>query len=128
MLEKARGRALYDALIEAELTAFLTQNPASFDLVAIADTLVYFGDLAPPLAALAGALRPGGRAVFNLERDETPPTQGYRLNQYGRFIHGEAHLRQRLAEAGLTVLALEMAAIREQAREPVQGFLILTTR
>jgi predicted TPR repeat methyltransferase len=128
MLDKARGRGLYDALIEAELTAFLRQYSASFDLVVVADTLVYFGDLAPPLAAAAGALRPGGRIVFNLERDQAPTRQGYRLNEYGRFVHDESHLRQRLAAAGFTILALDVAAIREQAREPVEGLLVLAAK
>ena len=32
-----------------------------------ADTLVYFGDLEPVLAAAAGALRPNGLFVFTLE-------------------------------------------------------------
>jgi predicted TPR repeat methyltransferase len=128
MLGQAHARGLYDVLIEGELTAFLHEHPASFDLVVVADTLVYFGDLAPPLAAAVAALRPGGRMMLNLERDPAPISHGYRLNEYGRFTHGEGHLRQRLAEAGLTVQALEVAAIREQAKEPVQGFLVLATK
>jgi predicted TPR repeat methyltransferase len=66
--------------------------------------------------------------MFNLERDAAPPANGYRLNEYGRFVHGEDHVRRRLAEAGFTVQALEVAAIREQAKEPVPGFLILATK
>ena len=125
MLEKARARGLYDTLVEAELTAFLKANGAVFDLVVVADTLVYFGDLAVPLAAAAGALRRGGRIAFNLERDGEDHPAGHRLNQYGRYVHGEGHVRRRLAEAGFTVLSLETTAIREQALAPVQGLLVL---
>ena len=128
MLEKARQRRLYDALVEAELTAFLGQNPAAFDLIVVADTLVYFGDLATPLTAMAGAVRPAGRIAFNLERDREDHPAGYRLNQYGRYVHGEEHVRRRLAEAGFSILSLETAAIREQAREPVQGLVVLAAR
>jgi predicted TPR repeat methyltransferase len=128
MLEKARSRGLYDALVEAELTAFLGQNAAAFDLIVVADTLVYFGDLATPLQAAADALRQAGRIAFNLERDSEDHPAGYRLNQYGRYVHGETHVRRRLAEAGFTIVSLETAAIREQAREPVQGLLVLASR
>ena len=128
MLEKARARGLYDALLEAELTAFLRQNAAAFDLIVVADTLVYFGDLAMPLGAAAGALRPAGRIAFNLERDPEDHPAGYRLNQYGRYMHGEEHIRRRLGEAGFTILTLETATIREQALEPVQGLLVLATK
>jgi predicted TPR repeat methyltransferase len=128
MLDKARQRGLYDALVEAELTTFLAQNAAAFDLIVVADTLVYFGDLATPLQAMAGALRPAGRVAFNLERDGEDHPAGYRLNQYGRYVHGEGHLRRRLAEAGFTVLSLDATTIREQAREAVQGLLVLAAR
>ena len=128
MLDKARERGLYDALIEAELTAFLDAHPASFDLVVIADTLVYFGDLAIAFGAAAGALRPGGQFAFNLERDETPTAEGYRLNEFGRFVHGEALLRRRLSDAGFTIRALEVTVLREQARAPVEGFVVLAAK
>lgn len=128
MLEKARGRGLYDALVEAELTAFLGQNAAAFDLIVVADTLVYFGDLAVPLGAAAGALREGGRIAFNLEHDSADHSAGYRLNQYGRYVHGEEHVRRRLIEAGFTILSLEATTIREQAQQPVQGLMVLATK
>ena len=128
MLDKARQRGLYDDLVEAELTAFLARNAGAFDLIVVADTLVYFGDLATPLQAMAGALRPAGRIAFNLERDGEDHAAGYRLNQYGRFVHGEAHLRHRLAAAGFTIVSLETTTIREQAREAVQGLLVLAAR
>ena len=128
MLDRARARGLYDALVEAELTAFLSQNAAAFDLINVADTFVYFGDLATPLAAAAGALRPAGRIAFNLERDVGDHASGYRLNQYGRYVHGEDHVRDRLAAAGFTILSLEKVTIREQAQEPVQGLLMLAAK
>ncbi|HEX7968699.1 MAG TPA: tetratricopeptide repeat protein [Stellaceae bacterium] len=128
MLGKARDRGLYDALVETELASFMGQNSDAFDLIVSADTLVYFGDLAIPLAAAAGCLRPGGRIAFNLERAAAPEPLGYRLNRYGRYMHTEAHVRDRLGAAGFTVLAMETAAIREQALEPVQGLVVLAAK
>ena len=44
MLAKAKGRKVYDDLIQAELTDFLDEKSQAFDIIASADTLCYFGD------------------------------------------------------------------------------------
>ena len=58
MIEKARARQVYDDLIVAELTAYLAAAAGSYDLIASADTLVYFGDLGPVFAAALGPCDP----------------------------------------------------------------------
>jgi predicted TPR repeat methyltransferase len=68
MLKRAGVRKLYDDLILGELTAFVGAAPAAWDLVVSADTLVYFGDLAPVMAAALRGLRPGGHLVLPVER------------------------------------------------------------
>src|SRR5262245_51532832 len=67
MLAKAQGRAVYDQLVKAELTAFLADQADAFDLIVSADTLVYFGPLEPVLTAALGALRSGGLLIFTVE-------------------------------------------------------------
>ena len=67
------GRSVYDDLIEAELTAYLQTSPLAFDAIVAADTLVYFGDLAPVIAVAANALRRHGILAFTLEHLDTPP-------------------------------------------------------
>ena len=60
-------------MIEAELTAYFQAAPAaSCDLIASADTLVYFGDLEPITAAAARVLRPGGCFIFTVEKAPDP--------------------------------------------------------
>ena len=67
MLAKARGRGLYDELHQAELTAYMQQHAAHYDVVVSADTLVYFGALDEAMRAAAHALRPGGYLCFTVE-------------------------------------------------------------
>lgn len=127
MLQKARGRDLYDALHQGELTAFMAQRPGTFDVVASADTLVYFGDLGDALAAAAEALRPGGWLCFTLEAlgdDET----GYRLRHHGRYAHSREYLERVLDRAGFTAPTLDRVVLRLEGGEPVAGWLATVQR
>ena len=57
MIERARKRGVYDALIVGEATAALMRQPlAAFDLIVAADSLVYVGDLATIFSAIAATL------------------------------------------------------------------------
>lgn len=125
MLARARERGGYDRLEAAELTAFLRESPGAFDLVVSADTLCYFGDLGPVLAAAAAALRPGGSLLFTVERlDEGAGAPGFVLHPYGRYAHREAYLRATLAAAGLETTRCDGAVLRKEAGQPVAGLLV----
>ncbi|MET0852550.1 MAG: tetratricopeptide repeat protein [Candidatus Rokuibacteriota bacterium] len=125
MLARARGRGVYDELVAAELTAYLAGHARAFDLVLVADTLVYFGDLAPVLAAAAGALRPDGLLVFTVESAEEEgdaPPEGYRLNVHGRYSHAAAYLREALA--AFTAVSILPATLRHEVGRPVAGYVV----
>ena len=124
MMEKARVRGSYDALVVAELTAFLAERPTSWDLIVSADTLIYFGDLQPLCIAAAAALRPGGWLAFTLEEiPDAEASTGFNLELSGRYRHSQPYLRQTLAEAGLTLATLEQVTLRMESERPVAGLL-----
>ncbi len=128
MVEKARERGDYDELTVAELTAFLSERPASYDLIASADTLVYFGDLEPVLTAAATALRPGGWLAFTVEQAEDDATPvGFRLNRSGRYSHTAQYVQQSLAQAGLTLAAFNLVTLRMEQGQPVAGLLAVAS-
>ena len=59
MLERAKRRGLYDALITADLVEFLNETSERYDAIVSADTLNYFGDLEPVLSAAKQCDRTG---------------------------------------------------------------------
>lgn len=140
MLAKARAKALYDHLGQADLA----QPPAASglfaeglaqgraDLAAAADVLMYLGDLAPVFTLASALLRPGGHFAFSVEdADAVPPAPGPRegvvLRPSLRFAHGEAYVRAAAAAAGLTILQVERTDIRKDGAQAVKGILFLAS-
>jgi predicted TPR repeat methyltransferase len=124
MLKRAHERGLYDELHEAELTQFMSCSPAAYDVIISADTLIYFGDLSAVIAAAAGALRPGGRIVFTVEKadpESAPP--GFRIHNHGRYSHTDLHVRQAIERAGLEAGPMPEVLLRTEGRERVMGWL-----
>jgi predicted TPR repeat methyltransferase len=121
MLEHAKDKNVYHALVKAELTEYLRNHREAFDLIVSADALVYFGDLNLVIAAFAGALRPNGLIVFTLEH--AVGTGDYCLEPHGRYSHDQAYVEELLTRAGLQSRIVE-AELRLEAGTPVPGLVI----
>jgi len=128
MLRRAEARKLYDRLHQAELTHYLATQPAAFDAVVSADTLCYFGVLDDALQAARQALRPGGWLIFTVEAlpDEAP--QGHRLQANGRYAHAVDYVRTAMADAGFQLTDLRADTLRQEAGEPVRGWVVTGRR
>ena len=127
MVDKARLRGGYDALEVAELTAWLQAHPQTVDLVVSADTLVYFGELGPVLAATAGALRPGGWLGFTLEA-ATGEADVAELTSSGRYRHSRSYVERLLSDAGFTSIRVIADSLRREAGRPVASWVVLAQR
>ncbi|HET7410040.1 MAG TPA: tetratricopeptide repeat protein [Paracoccaceae bacterium] len=124
MLRHARKTGAYDYLVTAELVEFLRDvPPIRFDLAVCADTLCYFGSLAPAMQALAGALKPGGALIATVEQLDEAAEDGFRIGSSGRYAHSEAHLRETATSAGLTVSRVEPVTLRLELGNEVRGLL-----
>ncbi len=123
MLARAAARGGYEALVQAEALTFLTEHPATFDLVFAADVLIYFGDLAAVFTAVGRALRPGGYFAFSTERGEADWT----LLSSGRFAHGDAYV-DHLAAPTFALKARATTRLRQEGRDQVEGTLHILAR
>ncbi|OQP85859.1 SAM-dependent methyltransferase [Rhizobium rhizosphaerae] len=141
MLAKARAKALYDHLGQADLTQPPAHSglfaddlaPARADLAAAADVLMYLGDLAPVFTLASALLRPGGHFAFSVEdADAVPPAPGPRegvvLRPSLRFAHREAYVRAAAADAGFAILQDMRTGIRKDGAQEVQGILFLASK
>ncbi len=124
MLARARSKGVYDELIKAELTAFLADGRGRWDVIVCADTLCYFGDLHPVMAAAGAALRPDGVLVFTVEALDDDARADACIQPSGRYAHGRAHLDAVLAAAGLQLLQARREVLRDEAGAAVQGWLV----
>lgn len=118
MVEKARGRGLYDALAVEEIGRYLARAPKAYTLAIAADVLIYFGDLASVFATVAGALKPHGLFAFTVEVGSGAP---YRLTQSGRYAHDDAYVRAAAADAGFEVVRATDETVRKEKLQPVHS-------
>jgi predicted TPR repeat methyltransferase len=127
MLAKARARGLYDELLVAELNNYLLQRERAFDLIVMADTVIYFGDLAPLFLAVSRALRTGGAFIYTLEApvESSQTVADYVLEPSGRFRHGRRYNQRMLEAAGLTLVQSDDVALRSEFGKPAEGIAVL---
>lgn len=122
MLEAAAQRGLYQELRKADLIEFLQQTAERFDLIAAADTLIYFGDLAPLFAAARHALSAGGLFAFTVECGDE--LTAFRLNPNGRYSHSQDYLAAALQTQGFRIEGSVPGALRVEFGTPVNGLAL----
>ncbi len=128
MLRQAKQRQVYDVLHKAELVHYLATQPGAFDVLVSADTLCYFGDLAPVMAAAHRALRAGGWWVFSVEALPDGADPSWQLQPNGRYAQTRGHVEAALAAAGLAPVAITPQRLRLEAGEAVGGWLVTAGR
>ena len=122
MIARAEARDVYDALATGDAVERLDHSVSgAFDLVLAADTLCYFGDLGPILAACRRALADGGLFLFTAETFEG---DGYRLLGSLRFAHSACYVESAARAAGLQVVLLRRAWARREADVEAPGLVI----
>ena len=118
MLEKARTRGAYDALVQGDVLAFLAQSPESFDLVVAADVFVYVGALDEVFRLLAARMPAGAGFCFTVEESTGAELE---LRASLRYAHSEQGIRRLAAQHGFAVTAMEQRPVREDQRVPIAG-------
>jgi predicted TPR repeat methyltransferase len=121
MMEAAQARGIYDDLILGDLESVLAQAGVSYNLIVSADTMTYFGNLAPALSGVAKRLEPGG---FYLFASEAKAGEGWEQTKVHRFRQSEVYLRAEATSAGLQFVDIMPCTLRHEEHQPVPGFAV----
>jgi len=122
MLEKARGRKVYDELVYADIAGFLDAADHRAELVVATDVFIYVGELEHIFRAVRRLLQPGGCLAFTVEEPESGT--GMQLLPSLRYAHSEAYVRDIAARTGFAVRALFRAPIRHDQQQPIPGLYV----
>ncbi|MDB5394931.1 MAG: SAM-dependent methyltransferase [Rhodospirillales bacterium] len=125
MVAKAALRRIYDDLAVAEAQSYLDQATQDWDVIAAVDMLNYVGDLTPTFKSAATRIRRSGWLVGTVEKRAEG---GMALTEKRRYEHGEDHLRQSIKTAGLTVVEISEAVLRQEGGQPVAGLIFAARR
>ncbi|MCA9754598.1 MAG: tetratricopeptide repeat protein [Candidatus Eisenbacteria bacterium] len=126
MLAKAAERGLYETLERGDLIEWTVRSAEQFDLVALADVLIYVGALGPLLESVRPRLAPGGLLAFTVERGaESGPS--HELRRSGRFAHSPTSVRELLEESGFLVRSWKEGTLRREKGSPVAGLYVVAS-
>jgi predicted TPR repeat methyltransferase len=127
MLDKARGKSVYDNLEQSDLVTFMSAHGNSYDAILAAAALIHFGDLQSLFHAAGHCLREKGLFVFTLFPNEKGDADfavaaSDRLAQSGCYRHGTGYVERLAAANAFSVLELKpVLHERDQDGEPVAG-------
>jgi len=125
MLARAAALAVYDALVQSDVLAFLQGSEERFDCVLAADVFIYVGALDEVFAALAQRMEPGGVFAFTVEESTDGDVV---LRSSLRYAHSEEGIRRLARAHGFVVEAMEHHPVREEQRQPIPGLFFWLTR
>ncbi len=117
MLNIARAKGVYDALENADISAYLQAHQTDLPpTIVAADVFCYFGDLAPIFKLCAGK-----RLIFSVESDASVET--FKIQPNGRYQHNPQHVEDLLQQAGFTHIKKHRLTLRCENGADVEGVL-----
>jgi predicted TPR repeat methyltransferase len=126
MIERARSTGLYSQLeVTDMLKGLRSRADDSAELILAADAMVYQSDLAQLFREAKRVLRAEGLLAFTVE---THDGAGVILGDGLRYAHGADHVRQSIADAGLTLSQLELLSARNEDNTPVPGLVVVAAK
>lgn len=126
MVDKARQRAVYDALHVGDIHDFLATAQDPYELVLAADVFIYVGALERAFELLATRMRKGGWLAFTVE--DAAPDQTVQLLPSLRYAHSPAYLQDLADRHGYDMVSSHEEAIRFDQQRPVHGRYVYLRR
>ena len=128
MIEQAARHDVYDRFHTVNLLEALQATPdALYETITALDVLIYTGDITEAIPNAHRILLPAGDFYFSCE---AAPEEGpdLVLQDSGRYAHKRSHVQQLCKQAGFESVQIEDMVIRQEAGQPVQGFLVMARK
>jgi len=122
MLAKAMVTDAYDEVHAVEISKFLHNNSAKYDLVLAADVLIYFGELSEVMGLTRARINDDGIVAFTLEKGEQP---GYELTVSGRYSHNAEYIESLAVDSGFELLLMKEKTLRLEYAKGVAGYVVV---
>jgi predicted TPR repeat methyltransferase len=123
MLKEAEKKGDYHRLQHGDFHEVLEGMRENFDLIVLADALIYTGDLQSIMSNTRAHLKLEGYFILTCELTYRAST--YVLNETGRYAHSEEYIKACLHAAGYRIYACKAVILRHQAGQDVEGLWIV---
>ena len=128
MLEQAGRHRLYDGFHQVNLLDALLATPENlYHVIAALDVFTYVGCLDVVIPNAYHILLPGARLVFSCETGAEGAAD-YTLPSSYRYTHQRSYVQRLLRAAGFQDIVLEDRVLRQEADQPVPGFLVVARK
>ena len=128
MMAQAGQHHVYDRFHHVNLLDALQDTPGNlYHVISALDVLNYVGCLDSVIPNAYRILLPGGRFVFSCEAGSDGAAKtgpGYALQSTLRYTHQLSYLQRLLDEAGFKDIDIQTRVLRNEAEQPVQGYLV----
>ena len=125
MIARTRSKRLYQHLVVEGILPFLQGTAVRYDLVTLADVLIYLGDPEPMLAAVHLKTTDDALLCFSIESAETST---YCLQSTGRFAHSPDFIGHLAATTGWAVRRRETIRLRREGDGWIAGMLFFLAK
>ena len=122
MIESAKKKAIYNELIVGDIETELTKIN-NVDLIVAADVFAYLGNLNTIIEKSHASLNDNGYLLFSVEKSHHD--EPYHLHKNMRYTHTKNYIESIAAKNNFTIDCAENAVLRQQQKEPVEGYLFL---
>lgn len=126
MLDKAHERGVYHSLTKQDIVDFLRECTV-FDVIIIADTLVYLGDLKHVFENAIPKISANGKLIFTVEAYTDATDVGYHLQHTGRYAHRQDYIESMLISNDVSNFQVANVQLRQGAGSWVDGLLYVVS-
>jgi predicted TPR repeat methyltransferase len=118
MIEKAKGRAVYDEFSAEDVASYMQRSDQEFDLIIAADVFIYIGDINTVFRTAQQAIKNNGLFAFSIE---TCDGTGFRFRGSGRHAHSKDYILQLAQKYHFTIIRDQDWHLRMENGRPIGG-------